>query len=172
VGTRRKKDLPLTYTEKAERVAEWAEWCANIARHHNGRCGSLEPLVDRAYAALRESTSELYARDSICAALYSFAHHSSADDRTKVENFRELLRVTIEEDDYNPLKGNADAVSEDTIISALKAWARAPGRRSGGAADKWEATLKVLKECGVGQNVSPDALKRAWGRLRPKLVTH
>jgi hypothetical protein len=155
-GTRGRKSSAVL----AREIAQTADWLATVL---DGRepAEDLRSALERAHDALRVIPAHV-ARNQICAALHSLARGAGSNPVAAARGF---IETTFSGPEFR-IDGRSDRLRDETITAALEAWGRGRGapkktqRVTGAALDKWHATAKLLKECGVP--VTAESIRKGW----------
>jgi hypothetical protein len=172
---------------QAEEIAKLATKYAGLLRSIDGAKyawhgrPALEARIKKAYNAIRPHWSEADIIGQIFGTLNALGrlHKGAADigadgvqysDEWAAAYVRDSLDLILG-DAAADRQGNANNVTDATILAALRTWKRdkgAPKQEHRGAGDKWEATLALLNACGLKQGVSAEAIERSFMRWLPK----
>jgi hypothetical protein len=157
--TRKKRSA----AEKAAAVARMAGWLAEVYAEREPP-KEIARALDTALEAM-SIFGDVGSRNQVCAVLSYTAHNPMEDPVGAVRGF---LDAIFEAPEY-PFQGTTEALTDATIVHALKAWRRRQGptskaeRNSVGATDdKFAATAALFRECGV--HVTREALSKGWTR--------
>lgn len=149
--TQPKEPIEPTTRAEAKMLAEVILWLAEEDT----------PEVRVVLKRIRQALSlggEVYVRNVICARLRSMPPEARAG-----EELREWVRI-LTDDPTNAVSAKWQDITDQAAQAAVVAWHRGRGERRGEAPEKWTATHALLKECGLAEGVTPEAIRRGWER--------
>jgi hypothetical protein len=149
----------LAIAKLATQLADAAP--ADLSEHEGRIDQAMNAMVGVGWSVLGWQTPESFARVAICARL-----NVPADS---AQDVRDWIRAVAAD---CSVRMTPERLRDTTIRAAVEAWSVKQGRPRNGqtkaleAPRKWPATLSLCRECGLGTNVTADALRKEWNRKR------